>query len=145
MARPLGPSCACTLLAVALAGCIADPTSLGEPQATETSSESGSSDDPGASGPVVTQGDGSTSTGEGGMTTDGGATTEDGGTTDTGTTDDGGTTGDPLDAAMVIFVNFDGVTITPAASDDATLDQSMIGDNFPQPLEPYGDGPSSRR
>lgn len=145
MPRSLGSSCARLLLVVALPGCVADPTSLGDPPATETSSDPGTThgdDDPGATGQVITAGDGSTSTSDGEPSTttsddDPSTTTSDASTS----TDDGNTTGDPLDAAMVIFVNFDGVVLTPAPVDDATLDQSVLGDDVGMPLASYGVGP----
>jgi len=133
---------------LALAGCVAPPTSLGDPPESETETETSSdpdTDDPGGSGQVMT-GDEADS-GDDDVVTTTGTSTDDGNTsgdddTTTGTsTDDGNTTGDPLDAAMVIFVNFDGVTLTQAAADDATLDQTAIAEMAGLPLEPFGDGP----
>jgi hypothetical protein len=135
MAPSLGSSCTRLLLIVALPGCVADPTSLGDPPATETSADPGTThgdDDPGATGQVVTEGDGNTSTASG---DEPGTTTTDGSTS----TEGGNTTGDPLDAAMVIFVNFDGAVLTLAEVDDATLDQSVL--DVGMPLAPYGVGP----
>jgi hypothetical protein len=144
MPRSRGSSCARLLLAATLPGCVADPTSLGDPPATETSSDPGTTqgdDEPGATG-QVTHDDGGTSTAGDGEPTTTGDTDPSASTGDAGTsTEDGGTTGDPLDAAMVIFVNFDGVVLTPAAVDDASLDQSVLGDDIGMPLGGYGVGP----
>jgi hypothetical protein len=146
MTRSLGPSFLASILPVlALGGCVAPPTSLGEPPDTETSSGAEATDDPGGSGQVITEGDAGTG-GDDVVTTTASTSTDDGSGTSgddvaSTSTDDGGTTGDPLDAAMVIFVNFDGVVLTPAEVDDATLDQSMLADDIGLPLAAYGDGP----
>lgn len=155
MTHSLGPSFFASILPVlAISGCVAPPTSLGEPPETETSGESGNTDDPGGSGQVLTGGDSSTNgddvvttTTTASPSTDDGSSTSTHGddiatTTTAGTsTDDGGTTGDPLDAAMVIFVNFDGIVLIGAETDDATLDQSMLADDTGMPWGAYGVGP----
>jgi hypothetical protein len=152
MTRLLGPSFLASILpALALGGCVAPPTSLGDPPETETSSISESTGDPGSSGQTLTDGDASTSGGDIVTTTSAGTSTDDGSsthgddvvtTTSAGTsTDDGNTTGDPLDAAMVIFVNFDGIVLIGAETDDATMDQSMLADDTGMPWGSYGVGP----
>ncbi|MEM7160409.1 MAG: hypothetical protein AAF799_46660 [Myxococcota bacterium] len=122
--------------------CNNDATSLGDPVATgsTTAAETGSdgSTGPGASGPV----DGSGSQGgEGSTSTTPPMDTSDSGSATSAGEDSSGSSGAPSDAAMIIFVNFDGVLLTPGA-DDATNDQASLAGMFEgQPAAPYGDGP----
>lgn len=94
-------------------------------------------------GDTGTNGDDVVTTGASTSTDDGGNTSGDDVVTTSASTstDDGNTTGDPLDAAMVVFVNFDGVVLVAAATDDATIDQSVLADDTGMPLGPYGVGP----
>lgn len=149
MMRSLGvlPS---ILIATALVACTAEPTSLGDPDSEDgTSGSNGSTDDdPTATSGASMDGPGTGSqsgtgssdagTSSGGSiftTTDPTATATDEGSGDSSETDE------PGDAATVLFVNFDGPTLT-AGIDDATIDQASVAGSFSgMPLDPFGDGP----
>ncbi len=138
------------LIATALAACTAEPTSLGDPDSEDgTHGSSGNTDaDPTATSGASMDGPGSgsqsgTGSSDAGASTGGSmATTTDPSATTSGDGSEGSSeTGEPGDAATVLFVNFDGPTLT-AGIDDATIDQSSVAGSFSgMPLEPFGDGP----
>ena len=126
---------------VLLWACNNDATSLGDPIGTGSTTNAQThpegSTGPGASGPV----DGSGSGGGEGSTSDAPDvdTTDSGSVTTTGEAES--SSGEPIDAAMTIFVNFDGAMLTQGA-DDATIDQASLAGMFEgQAAAPYGEGP----
>ena len=135
------------LIATALVACTADPTSLGDPDSEDgTGTSNGSTDaDPTATSGASMDGPGSGSQSGAGTTSAG---TYSGGsisTTDPSATDDGSSdsseTDEPGEPAAVLFINFDGATLT-AGVDDATIDQASAAGSFSgMPLDPFGDGP----
>jgi hypothetical protein len=120
------------LAALLICGC---PTDADPDQGA--SSESEATEEPGTADTGTSAADTSTSA------ADTGTSAADTGTSaaDTSTSAaDTSTTADPIDATMVVYVNFDGVELTMGI-DDATLDQSSFAEDFDGPLEDYGGGP----
>ena len=121
--------------------CSGNPTSLGEPD-TEGGSTSGAVDtgrDPGATSSTAPTAGGNDGTADSGSNTTSG-NPPDPTTGSTDTDDPPATTGDPGDAA-ILYINFEGATLTPGA-DDSSLDQASIASAFNgAPLAPYGRGP----
>ncbi len=105
-------------------------TGTDESGAIATSTEGGD----GASGAVSVTGTTGGSTGDMAESSGGGDST---GTDDptTGTDDSGGST----DAALVLYVNFDGADLD-AGADDAPANTTQIGE-MTTPLQPFGNGP----
>ncbi|MEM7152545.1 MAG: hypothetical protein AAF799_06875 [Myxococcota bacterium] len=133
-------------LGALVCACVNEPTSLGEQESEGEGSGTAAGtteDDPSASGPM--DGTGAVD-GTGAATTDVSTTSAEAESTsgETESDTDTASTGEPDDppmAAAIVFVNFDGVTLS-AGVDDATMDQSALAGSFDgMPLAPYGEGP----
>ena len=126
-----------------LTACVGEDNSLGEAVDTEGSGTADAGDAGDASGSNASvsatsagegTGDGDSGGGDDGVgSTDGGDDTSGGAQTDTGVGEsdggsgsDGSTTGQPPPGSAVLFVNFDGITLT-AGTDDATNDTTSLG------------------
>lgn len=146
----------CVLMGLAT-GCFSEPPPVGDDASsggtsTATTGTEGSSAQTTAS--TLTEGEadsGPSSSGEDTVGRTDSTGTESVGTLGSGTdadtegeTEDTGTDTGRLESCTVIYLNFDGVTLTPGNADDATLDISSVGldELTGGPLLPYaGDAP----